>query len=181
MGFPKRQKTTRSGDVPERAKGPYIAPPPKPDHNELRRKQYANDPAYADRQRQLARQNYRKDNPIGPSRLANGLLTGGTMREVFVSGMEYPSTVEAFTIPEAAIALGRTKLTLRKWIDDGLIPEPVLTDTSRGFRQYSVGELRAVARVLVAHEAEYSNYSLFHTLTQERMMQAVFGYRSHNI
>lgn len=95
--------------------------------------------------------------------------------------MEHPQTVEAYTVPEAARALGKTELTFKKWIKDDLVPEPILTDTVRGYSLYSVGELRAVASVLVEHEKEYSYYAVAHTYTRERMMQQVFGYRVHSI
>lgn len=39
MGFQQRKKTTRGEDLPQGPRKPHIAPPPKPDHNELRRKQ----------------------------------------------------------------------------------------------------------------------------------------------
>jgi hypothetical protein len=95
--------------------------------------------------------------------------------------MEYPTVVEAFTVPEAARALGRTELTFKRWIEDDLVPEPILQDTTRGYRQYSIGELRAMARVLAEHETEYKYYATTHTLTRERLMQAVFGYRANNV
>lgn len=95
--------------------------------------------------------------------------------------MEYPHTTECFTLPEAARALGRTEITLKKWIEDDLIPEPILRDTTRGYRQYSVGELTIVARVLALHEQEFSYYAYNHTQTREQIMQQLFGYREHNI
>lgn len=103
------------------------------------------------------------------------------MREVTTEGMEFPATVEAYSVPEAAAALGRTPLTLKRWIEDDLIPEPVLQETTRGYRQYSVGELTVIARVLAAHEAEFSYYAHNHERTRVRMEQEVFGYREHNI
>jgi hypothetical protein len=95
--------------------------------------------------------------------------------------MEYPATVECFSLPEAAKALGKAELTLKRWVEDDLVPEPVLKDTTRGYRQYSVGELRVIAQVLVEHEQNYSYYAATHTITKERLYQAVFGYRVHSI
>jgi len=160
---------------------PHVSPPVKPDHNELRRQQYANDPEYAERQRQLSRQTYRKDKPLAPSRLQNGLLFAGTQREVTAAGMEYPATVEAYSVPEAAKALGRTELTLKRWIEEDLIPEPILRDTTKGYRQYSVGELRVIARVLREHEHEFSYYASTHVHTREQIMQQIHGYRALHI
>lgn len=109
------------------------------------------------------------------------MLYPGQQREVIADGMEYPAVVEAYSIPEAAKALGRTELTFKRWIEDDLIPEPILKDTTRNYRQYSAGELSAIARVLVEHEAEYSYYAVTHTYTRERIMQAVHGFRSIHI
>lgn len=103
------------------------------------------------------------------------------MREVISDDMEYPHVVEAFTLPEAAKALGRTELTLKRWIEEDLIPEPILRDTSRSYRQYSVGELQVLARELREHEREFSYYAMSHTARRERIMQHIFAYRQHHV
>ncbi len=95
--------------------------------------------------------------------------------------MEYPATVEAYSVPEAARALGRTELTLKRWIDDDLVPAPILRDTTKGYRQYSVGELRVIARVLYVHEQEFSYYAATHVYTREQIMQQIHGFRAHHI
>ena len=92
--------------------------------------------------------------------------------------MEYPAVVETFTIAEAAAALGKSDITLRRWISEDLIPEPVLRDTTRGYRHYSVGELRVVARILYEHEREFAYYSAQHEATRIRLGQALHGYRA---
>lgn len=116
-------------------------------------------------------------------KLANGLLTRGTMREVVDEHghMEFPQTVESFTVPEAAAALGRTELTLKRWIEDDLIPQPILRDTSRNYRQYSVGELTVIARELQEHEREFRYYATAHTATRELIAQHVFAYRQQHV
>lgn len=124
---------------------------------------------------------YRKDHPLPPSKLSNGLLAEGAVREVEVEGMDYPTSVECFTLPEAAKALGRTELTLKKWIATDMIPAPVLRDTSRGYRHYSVGELRIMARVLAEHERDNAYYTTGSIYTKERLMQAVHAYRMQYI
>jgi len=181
MGFDQRKKASGRDDVQARPRQPYISPPPKPDHNEYRRKLYANDPNYAERQRELSRQSYRKDRPLPPSRLTEGPLTPGVMREVFVDEMDHPLTVECYTLPEAARALGKTELTFKRWVKEDLVPEPILRDTARGYRHYSIGEVSVMARVLAAHEQSFSYYAMGHTHTREQMMQQMFGYREHFI
>jgi hypothetical protein len=103
------------------------------------------------------------------------------MREVYVEGMEHPVNIEAYTIPDASRALGRSDLTVKRWIEDDLIPGPVLKDTVRGYRVYSAGELRAIADVLRRHEVTFSYYATAHTTTREHMMQALHAYRARHI
>ena len=181
MEYRQRQTQARRSGVPERTSRANRNPPPKPDHNELRRKQYANDEGYAERQRELSRNTYRKDNPLAASKLRDGLLAQGTPREVQTDDMEYPTTVEAFTIPEAARALGRTELTLRRWIADDLVPEPILIDTTYHYRQYSAGELRIIAQHIAVHERSFSYYGVAHTTVKEQIMQGVFGFRANSV
>ena len=109
------------------------------------------------------------------------MRTRGVMREVVSDDMEYPHVVEAFTLPEAARALGRTELTLKRWIEEDLIPEPILRDTSRNYRQYSAGELQVLARELREHEREFSYYAMSHTARRERIMQHIFAYRQQHV
>lgn len=114
-------------------------------------------------------------------KLPNGLQTQGTLREVVADGMEYPHTVEAFTVPEAARALGRTVATLKRWIEDDMVPEPILRDTSHGYRQYSAGELRILAQELQEHERDTAYYAAAHTERRERIMQHLFAHRQHHV
>lgn len=176
---PKAARRSRAAGRPPR--GDSTAPTQQ-DRNRARREQYAVDPQYADRQKQLARQTYRKDKAIAP-KLTNGLLHEGTQREVQdVHGhMEYPQVVEAFTLPEAARALGRTELTLKRWITADMIPAPILRETTRHYFQYSAGELDVIARELQEHEREFAYYAETHIATRERIAQHVFAYRQQHV
>lgn len=95
--------------------------------------------------------------------------------------MDHPVTVEAYTLPEAADALGVTQITFKKWIQDDLLPEPILTDTVRGYRHYSVGELTVIATVLQEHRREFMHYTERHQVTRERIMQSVHAWRARYI
>ena len=150
-------------------------------HNAARRELYATDPAYAERQRRAARESYRKDNPLSPSKLTRGLLYEGTQREVTAGDMEHPVMVATYTIPEAARALGRSELTFKRWISEDLVPDPILVDTTRGYRHYSTGELRVIAAELAVHEREFSYYTSKHEDTRHRLMQRIQGYRASHI
>lgn len=89
--------------------------------------------------------------------------------------------VESYSVPVTADALGRTKLSIKKWIRDGIIPPPVWRDTSRNFLHYTVGELSTIARVLAEHESSFVYLSTKHTSTIEALWEAVRVYRSSNI
>jgi hypothetical protein len=95
--------------------------------------------------------------------------------------MDHPALVETYTVPEAAKALGVSELTLKRWIEDDLVPEPILKDTTRSYRHYSIGELRVIARVLRAHQREFSYYTAKHEQTRHQMMQQMQGYRASRI
>lgn len=123
------------------------------------------------------REAYRERNPPKPPRLRNGLLAPGQQREVVAGEMDHPAVVESYTLSEAAQALGRSELTLKKWINDDLVPEPVLRETIHGYRVYSVGELTIMARVLAEHERDYSYYTQQHDVTRNTMQQLLHGYR----
>ena len=150
-------------------------------YNAARRKMYASDPTYASRARQASRDTYRKDHPLEASKLANGLLTQGVQREVSTEEMDHPVYVEAFTVPEAAKALGRSELGFKRWLQDGLVPPPVRRDTVRQYRHYSVGELSVIARVLREHEDEFMYLTVKHTPTIHTMWQSVQAYRATHI
>lgn len=103
------------------------------------------------------------------------------MKELFTDEMEHPVCVEAFTIPEAAKALGRSELGLKRWITDGIIPPPYLKDTVRQYRHYSAGELLVIARVLKEHEEEFKYLAVKHTTTIHTMWQSIQAYRARSV
>ena len=150
-------------------------------YNAARRKMYASDPDYADKARQAARETYRKDHPLSASKLANGLLINGTLREVYTDEMDHPVSIETFTVPEAARALGRSEIGLKRWLTDGIIPPPILLDTVRRYRHYSAGELSVIARVLREHEDEFKYLTVKHTPTIHTLWQGIQAYRAIHI
>jgi hypothetical protein len=109
--------------------------------------------------------------------LSGGVLSAGTRREV-VDGAGDPWTLECYTLREAAEALGRTPLTLRRWMEDGLIPLPAVYDTSHGYRQYLRGDLNAIAKILAKHEQEYSYLRKEHENTVQLIFAEVERYRN---
>lgn len=77
-------------------------------------------------------------------------------KEVFTDAMDHPTIAEVYTIPEAAKALGKTPLTIKRWIRDDLIPPPVLLDTIHGYQHYSRGEMEIIAELLGQYSKDYS-------------------------
>jgi len=84
---------------------------------------------------------------------------------------------EVYTIPEAAVALGKALLTLKRWIKQEIIPEPVVTDTVKGHKHYTKGELQTIARILIEHENEYTYLKQTHTDTVSRLHEVVTAHR----
>ena len=70
--------------------------------------------------------------------------------------MDHPVAAEVYTIPESAKAIGKTPLTVKRWIGDNLIPPPVLVDCVNGYRHYSKGELSIIAELLHKYSRDYS-------------------------
>jgi DNA-binding transcriptional MerR regulator len=103
------------------------------------------------------------------------------MREVTADGLEYPETVEVYRISEAAAAIGRSTLTLKRWIREKLIPEPILVDTTYGYRQYSKGELKLIAGYLAKHEQDYEYLHFTHLVTINQIAQAIEIYRKTHL
>lgn len=99
-------------------------------------------------------------------------------REILAGDMDVPVYAATFTVPEAARALGKSDLTLKRWIKEGLIPPPVLRDTRRGYLHYSEGELMVLAKILAKHERHMAYYSLTHEVTQHAIWQAMQAYRA---
>ena len=151
--------------------------------NRRRRNLYATDPSYAERIRRASLDTYRKEHPLPVSKLSRGLLARGTQKEVYVGDdlTRVPVVVEAFTVPEAATALGRSELCIKRWIADGLIPPPILRDTTRGYRHYSAGELSTIAAELKKHEADFAYLTATHTVTINAIWQMIQGYRATRI
>ena len=105
-------------------------------------------------------------------------MTRGQRREVIQDSMDAPEFVEAYTIPEAAEAIGKAELTFKRWIYDGLIPAPILKDAMRGTQLYSIGELQTLASILVQHEREFAYLTNKHDVTVNQIHQAMQGYRA---
>ncbi len=120
--------------------------------------------------RQRMRDNYRKDNPKEPSQLSKGLLAEGKYKEVGLAGLRaegesIPVYMDVYTIKDTAAALGKTVITIRRWIADKLIPPPIWACTAHGYLHYSEAELKLIAKALAEHEKEFNYFHHTHTRT----------------
>ena len=150
------------------------------DRNALRRAEYASVPGVADAARAKSRE---RSAPAShnPARLSNGLLYAGVVREVTHEDIENPTSVESFTIPEFARAIGKSELTVRRWIEADKIPTPYLRETSKNHRVYSIGEAQVMSRVLQRREAEFVYLTSTDHLAIAEMHEHMHAYRAHHI
>jgi len=89
--------------------------------------------------------------------------------------------VNAYTLREAADALGKSYLTVRAWAKNGLFPKSILTDTTYNYDQYSQGELEAIVGILDEHFRKHSQLQKNHTEVCERLQTAMDEYREEYI
>lgn len=159
----------------KQGKGKFISA----DRNNVRRARYESDAAVSSNSRESSRDRYHGTRP--PAKLANGLLSRGEIREVIHGDMDHPVSVESFTVPQAAEALGRSVSTIRRWIEADRIPAPYLEDVTHHHRVYSAGELEVLARLIAQHEREFVYLVAEHTHIVETLHQAIHAYRAQYI
>lgn len=82
-------------------------------------------------------------------------------------------TVECYTLSEAAMALGKNHLTLKRWIANEFVPPPELTDATHNYPQYSYAEVEAMGRELRKHERLYDYLHKKHEDTINALWEAV--------
>lgn len=152
-----------------------------PDRNTVRRAAYAQVPGVAEAARDANRQRYHQTTSPPQPRLTNGLLFPGTEREVTYEEADHPVVVTSFTIPELARALGRSELTIRRWIDAEKIPGPYLRETTRQLRVYSIGEATTIATVLARHESAYAYLTSTNHEAMRDMNESMHAYRAHHV
>lgn len=57
-----------------------------------------------------------------------------------------------------------SQLGFKRWIKDGLLPEPIYVDTSFAYKHYLLWEIEAIIPVLQEH---YDTYDYFHKTQDE--------------
>lgn len=187
MGSRKRRSKVGNGRATGGRSGSPVQDAKKhSDRNKQRREKYAGDPEYAEEQRRRFRTYYRQScnlSPRGESPLKGGrLLARAQSKEVTINGGAGEIVVtHCYTVREASQALGRSELTLRRWIKEELVPRPRLHDTSYGYMHYSRGELKAMARILARHEEEFEYFHKKHASTINNLWAAVESYRENKV
>lgn len=146
-----------------------------PNSNDSRRQKYASDPEFAEKTRRASRDHYRQSHPKEKSKIAQGLLEEGAVKEVEIQGKFY--TLEVYTVPKAAAALGKTVVTFKRWLKDELLPPPVAVDPVYGYKHYTNGELKLVAEILADHFEEFEYLHTTHETTINQLWQSLQDYR----
>jgi hypothetical protein len=164
MALRKRHKTLGYGAATAAVAATSNAPKKRSDTNAKRRELYTEDAGYRELVKERARRYYRSIHPKKKTRMGNstgGLFVDATrrmvIREADKNKRVKPKSMSraVYTLPEAASALGKSPLTLKRWISEELIPEPVLVDDVYGYRQYLAAEVRIIADELRRHEENY--------------------------
>lgn len=177
MAYRQRRKKDRPSRTEGDGLGKRKTAQTATDRNLARREKYHSDEEYRTKVIERSRQTYRNTHPKGESKLADGLLREGTIRQIMTDGLEHPEYVTVFRMSEAAQALGRSMLTLKRWIKEDLIPGPILQDVVYGYMHYSEGELKLIAGFLAEHERDYEYLHYTHTTTIHRIAQGLEAYR----
>ena len=107
-------------------------------------------------------------------------MTAAT-KEVTTDDADHPMYLEVFTVPEFAKFLGRTPLTVKRWISDRLLPPPILRCTTYGYAHYSKAEATIIEAVLLEHMREYEYLHHTHSVTINRLWQSVEAYRKSHM
>lgn len=164
----KRQPSSRSS---VQAKRPAQK---RKDHVETKRALYRNSPEYRERVKEASREAYRKSNPKGPNPLAGRESLGTPQyKEVAPVGGGESFVGEAYTINKTAEALGMSHLGFKRWVSDGLVPEPVFVDVVYGYKQYMAWEVDAMIIPLSDHYDVYDYFHSTHTDTIDQVWRAV--------
>jgi len=107
-----------------------------------KRERYRTDPDYRERLKQLSRESYRRRKiREGKKVYEFGEPTDVAHNIVIKDGMTYYSISYAAKIAEVSI------LTVRHWIKEGIIPEPVRDTTSRRWRWFTPTQILLLSKM----------------------------------
>lgn len=149
------------------------------DRNKRRREIYSSDVGEEERNRDRARKAYRDKHPK-TSKPPGVLVQLPEVKEVYrETDPDKVVSLEVYTVPAAAEALGKTQLTLKHWINDELVPGPILLDTVFGYRHYSSGELKIIFTILKEHWRTYDYLTPNFTTVIHQIAQNVEAYRKN--
>lgn len=86
-----------------------------------------------------------------------------------------------YTINEAAVALGKTQSTLKRWIAEGFVPKPILKDSTHGYMQYTLEELQMIHELILELMQNRAYIANSDRERAETIMQRIEGYRRSSV
>lgn len=135
------------------------------------------------KKRDTSKKAYWKDKENSIYKAANELLITGQLKEVYRfedTDPEYVFLV-VYTMQEAADALGKSILTLKKWIKEEHIPAPILKCSSYGYLHYEEGEMQIISKFLQEFQNGRVYLSKNDASNMESLWQRIDGYRRSHI
>lgn len=86
-------------------------------------------------------------------------------------------TARSYTMRETSLALGRSLVTLNKWIRDGIIPAPIYVESIRGYVVYLAQEVQVMHRAIALHERSFTYLGTGHNATIQRIWSGIESVR----
>ena len=172
---------SRGKHAGRRGKAKRSAAQKRKDRDEVRRQLYRNSPEYREKAKLSSRAAYRKNNPKGKNPLSHRVpLTEAVYKTVeHIDGGE-PFEERAYTLIQAAAAVGKSPLAFKRWVKDGIMPETEYVDSSCGYRQYLVWEVEAAIAPIADHFDVFEYLHTTHEDTVSNIWNAVIKARLEN-
>lgn len=105
-------------------------------------------------------------------------MVDGTRREVRHGDDGDPFYEVSFSVNETAAALCKSQLTFKKWIREGIVPEPVYQDSRYGYAQYLQWEVEALVKAVGDHFDYFDYLRVTHEETISAIWAEVFSVRA---
>ena len=178
MGTRRGTTTARSKSSGGRSKAKRTPAQRRKDNDEVRRQLYRNNAEYREKAKLSSRETYRRNNPKGENPLKHRVpLTEAVYKTVeHVEGGE-PFEERSYSLNQTAAALGKSQLAFKRWVKDGIMPEPEYVDSSHRYQQYLVWEVEAAIQPIADHFEVFDYLHSTHEDTISNIWNAVMKAR----